>query len=67
MQKDLIVVAGTPVEEATALAVANGCVGFYTGIPPKWASLSVEQGWLLPCVVTTDDSGAVTSWSPATV
>lgn len=62
MQKDLIVAVGTPEQEATALAVKNKCVGFYTGIPPKWISLSNEEGWLLPCVVTTDENGVVVSW-----
>lgn len=64
MQNDLIVAVGTSSEQATALAIANGCVGFYTGVPPKWMDLSIAQGWTLPCVVTTDDTGAITSWSP---
>lgn len=64
MQKDLIVAVGTSSEEATALALANGCVGFYTGVPPKWAALSEEQGWTLPCVITEDENGAVVSWAP---
>lgn len=65
MQRDLIVAVGTPSSEATALAHANNCVGFYTGIPPKWDVLSQEQGWTLPCVVETDDQGNLVSWAPA--
>lgn len=64
MRKDLIVVAGTPEDQATALAVANGCVGFYQGIPQSMLALSEEQGWTLPCVVEEDDEGNVVSWAP---
>ena len=62
--KDLVVTATTSPEEATALAIANGCVGFYTGIPPKWEPLAVEQGWTLPCVLTVNEADEVTSWTP---
>lgn len=65
MSKHLIVVAGTPDADATALAIANGCVGYYQGIPPVWQGLAEEQGWSLPCVVTEDEAGDVTSWAPA--
>lgn len=64
MKKDLIVVAGTPAEEATALAIANGCVGFYQGIPPIMRTLAEAQGWTLPCVVEEDEEGNVVSWAP---
>jgi hypothetical protein len=64
MSKHLIVVAGTPDADATALAIANGCVGYYQGIPPVWQVLAQEQGWNLPCVVTEDDAGNVVSWAP---
>ena len=64
MKKDLIVVAGTPNEEATALALANGCVGFYQGIPPVLQGMAAEQGWTLPCVITENEDGIVTSWQP---
>jgi len=64
MTKYLVVAVGTPSQDATALAVANGCVGFYSGVPPVWSQIAVEQGWTLPCVVTEDESGAVISWAP---
>lgn len=64
MQKFLIVVTGTPVEQATALAVANGCVGFYTGIPPVFQGQADAESWTLPCVVTEDETGTVVSWAP---
>lgn len=60
----LVVPTGFPVETATELALANGCVGFYTSIPPKWVALSEEQGWTLPCVVQTDEYDTVLSWTP---
>jgi hypothetical protein len=60
----LIIPDGFPVETATAIAIANGCAGFYTGTPPKWVALSEAQGWTLPCLVVTDEADAVLSWSP---
>jgi hypothetical protein len=65
MVKQLIVVAGTPDAEATALAVENGCVGYYQGIPPVWRGIAEEQGWSLPCVVTESEDGSVIAWAPA--
>lgn len=64
MQKFLIVVVGTPADQATALAVANGCVGFYTGIPPVLQGQAAAEGWTLPCIVTEDETGTVVSWAP---
>lgn len=64
MQKFLIVAAGTPSDQATALAVANGCVGFYTGIPPVLQGQADAEGWTLPCIVTEDETGTVVSWAP---
>ena len=64
MQKDLIVVEGTPEEEATALAIAQGCVGFYQGIPLSMQAMAEAQAWTLPCVVTENEDGVVTSWQP---
>jgi len=60
----LVVPTGFPVETATELATANGCAGYYTGIPPKWVVISGEQGWTLPCLIETDEYDAVLSWSP---
>jgi hypothetical protein len=64
MDKDLIVEAGTPVDAATAMALANGCRGFYTGVPPIMQPMAEEQGWTLPCVVTENEDGFVVSWQP---
>lgn len=64
MTKSLIVPVGTSSDDATALAVANGCAGFYTGIPPVLQEMATEQGWTLPCVITEDESGVVISWEP---
>ena len=64
MKKDLIVPVGTSSADATALAIANGCSGFYTGIPPIMQAMATEQGWTLPCVVTEDENGMVVSWAP---
>jgi hypothetical protein len=60
----LVVPVDFPADTATALAIANGCAGFYSGTPPKWAVLSEAQGWTLPCVVVTDEYDTVLSWSP---
>jgi len=62
--KALVVPTDFPSEQATELALANGCAGFYTGVPPKWVELSVAQGWTLPCIVETDDDGVVLFWAP---
>lgn len=50
--------------DAVAITLANDAVGYYTSIPPKWATTSEEQGWTLPCSVTEDENGAVVSWAP---
>tara|TARA_R110000868_G_scaffold176154_2_gene413563 strand:+ start:1636 stop:1833 length:198 start_codon:yes stop_codon:yes gene_type:complete len=62
--KALVVPADFPSETATELALANGCAGFYSGLPPKWVALSEAQGWTLPCVVETDEYDTVLSWTP---
>lgn len=64
MNKFLIVAVGTPSEDATALAIANGCPGFYTGIPPVLQAQAEAEGWTLPCIVTEDETGTVVSWAP---
>lgn len=63
MTKWLIFPVPAPAD-AIAITAANDAVGFYTGVPPKWAALSEEQGWTLPCVVEEDDEGNVVSWAP---
>jgi hypothetical protein len=60
----LVVPVDFPSDTATELAVANGCAGFYSGLPPKWGAISEAQGWTLPCVVVTDEYDTVLSWSP---
>lgn len=62
--KALVVPADFPSETATELAIANGCAGFYSGIPPKWVAISEAQAWTLPCVVETDEYDTVLSWTP---
>ncbi len=62
--KALVVPADFPSDTATALALANGCAGFYSGIPPKWVALSETQAWTLPCVVETDEYDTVLFWTP---
>ena len=64
MKKDLIVPAGTPTDDAVALAIANGCVGFYQGVPPVMQDLASSRGWTLPCTVDEDDDGNVIGWDP---
>lgn len=60
----LVVTVDFPSDTATELALTNGCAGFYSGIPPKWVSLSEAQSWTLPCVVETDEYDTVVSWTP---
>jgi hypothetical protein len=60
----LVVPVDFPPDTATELAIINGCAGFYSGTPPKWVVISEAQGWTLPCVVVTDESDTVLSWSP---
>lgn len=60
----LVVTVDFPSDTATELALTNGCAGFYSGIPPKWISLSEAQSWTLPCVVETDEYDTVVSWTP---
>lgn len=62
MKKDLIVPVGTSAQDATDVAVAHGCVGFYMGIPPVMSEQAATEGWILPCVVTEDDNGNVVAW-----
>lgn len=60
----LVVPVDFPSDTATQLATANGCAGFYSGLPPKWVAIFEAQGWTLPCVVVTDEFDTVLSWSP---
>jgi hypothetical protein len=51
--------------DAVAITLANDAAGFYTGVPPKWAALSEEQAWSLPCVLVVSEDDVVVSWTPA--
>lgn len=65
-QRLAIVAVGTPPADATALCAAYDCGGYYTGIPPVWATQAVEESWTLPCVVTQSlETGAIIAWAPA--
>ena len=61
----LVVAEGTDDRYAYGLAILNACSGYYTGIPPVYASMAAEQAWTLPCVLTDDGSGAIVAWIPA--
>jgi len=60
----LIVSEGTSFDTSLALATANDCVGWYTGIPPVYQTQAVVEGWVLPCVVLMDEDGTIISWTP---
>lgn len=62
MKKDLIVPVGTSPQDATEVALARGCTGFYIGIPPAMIAQAAADGWILPCVVTEDEDGNVVAW-----
>lgn len=53
-------------DDALATTLAHGCAGFFTGIPPVWNDLSVEQEWTFPCIVTQAEDGGFVSWAPVT-
>lgn len=65
MQKYLIVAVGTDAADAMALALANGCCGYYTGLPENMQAQATAEGWTLPCVLTDDGTGAIVAWEPA--
>ena len=67
MQKYLVVSVGTDPADATALAVANDCCGFYTGLPENMAAQAASEEWTLPCVLTDDGTGFISAWTPAVV
>jgi hypothetical protein len=50
--------------DAVAITVANGAVGFYSGVPPAWSGVAEEQGWTLPCKVVEGEGGVIESWTP---
>ncbi len=63
-QKWLIASIDSSAEENVAICQAEGCVGFYTGIPPFLKAQAEQEQWVLPhfwteeVVVPTDNQGA---------
>ena len=47
-QKWLVASIDSSAEENVAICQAEGCVGFYSGIPPFLAQQAAEEGWTLP-------------------
>jgi hypothetical protein len=64
--KYLVAPGATP-DEAAALAIQNGCGGYYLSVPPVWQAQADADGWTYPGVVTLDESGLVASYTPAVV
>jgi hypothetical protein len=62
--KYLVAAPGTSPDDARALALANGCAGYYLDMPPVWQAQASDEGWTLPCVVTLGDEGTVANWTP---
>lgn len=47
-QKWLIAPLDSSFDANVAICEAEGCVGFYTGVPPFLARQAAEEGWTLP-------------------
>lgn len=47
-QKWLIASIGSSFDENVAICAAEGCVGFYEGIPPFLAQQAQQEQWVLP-------------------
>lgn len=47
-QKWLIASFDSTFDANVAICEAEGCVGFYTGIPPFLAQKAADEGWTLP-------------------
>lgn len=47
-QKWLVASIDSSFDANVAICEAEGCVGFYTGIPPFLAQQAAEEGWTLP-------------------
>lgn len=62
MQDLLIAPPSWSATECVTVATTENCCAYLTGIPPVYEALASEQGWTVPCVITEDDGGAVTSW-----
>ena len=61
--QDLLIAPPTwTAQEATACAITEHCVAYYTGIPPVYVPISIEQGWTVPCVITEDADGTISAW-----
>lgn len=63
MTQDLLIAPPTwSTSECVTVATTEHCCAFLTGVPPVYEAISTEQGWTLPCVITEDETGAVTAW-----
>lgn len=58
-----LVAPGMSPEDAYALAVSNGCSGYYLSVPPVWQAQADADGWVYPGVVTLNESGLVASYT----
>ncbi len=47
-QKWLIAPVGSDLDANLAICQAEGCVGFYTGIPPFLQAQAEAEAWVLP-------------------
>lgn len=53
-QKWLIAPVGSSPDDNLAVCAAEGCVGFYTGVPPFLQAQAQAEGWVLPCFWTEE-------------
>jgi hypothetical protein len=45
-------------EELTTIAIQNGCVAFFKGIPLPYRQIAIQENWVLPHVYEeTIDTG----------
>ena len=60
-QSWIVFLSPTP-SDAVAITVANGAVGYYSGVPLAWSGIAESEGWVYPCKVTLDDGGNIIAW-----
>ena len=64
MQNLLIVDPAMAIDAAIHLATLNDCSALLQGIPPVYMAQAETDGWMLPCIITEDDTGAIVAWKP---
>lgn len=53
-QKWLIAQVGSDMQANLDICAAEGCVGFYSGVPPFLQAQALSENWVLPCFWTEE-------------